>query len=209
MTPTYAFSGSLPGFGDMTQVSYSCDNCMRFSVAWAVGATRHSTDLHMNDEYLIEFERTEWSPRIGVGVTFEDVPDHIASAASEAHECASIGAKRAAILMARSVIEASAKANSITKGTLYDKIGEMAKSGLLRQTTAQAAHGIRYYGNDMAHGDFDFEVTDDDVSETLNLMGVVLTEVFQVDAKTKSLVERYRNRKADAKVELVVETEAD
>ena len=50
----------------------------------------------------------------------------------------------------------------------------------------------------MAHGDFDIDVTDEDVSEVLSLMGVVLAEAFQVEARTKSLRMRNAERKAAA-----------
>lgn len=179
-----------------TQATYRCDNCHRFSIAWAEGKAPHSTDAPTIDKFIIaSLDGVHWVPRIGDAVAFEDVPKHIASAASEAHETSSIGAKRASILMARSVIEACAKAHNITEGTLYAKIEKLAKKGIVRPLIAEAAHGIRDFGNDMAHGDFKTDVTQQDVDETLDLMAVVLSEVFQVDAKTKALRERYAARK--------------
>lgn len=196
MTPVFARSDTLPFESDATQVAYLCDNCARVSIAWAPGKIAHVSDLKTNDKYLIKSDDVKWLPRKGDAVHYEDVPVVIASAASEAHECASIGAKRAAILMARSVIEASAKEHEIVSGNLYAKIDALANRGIIRPLIAEAAHGIRDYGNDMAHGDFGAEVTDEDVEETLGLMGVVLSEVFQVDARTKSLRDRVAKRKA-------------
>lgn len=197
MTPIVARSGPLPKASDMTQVAYQCDNCFRFNVAWADGKTGHTTDTNANDQFIVKSEDAHWLPRIGLHVVYDDVPPDIASAASEAHECFSIGARRAAIIMARAVIEASAKEHSITSGSLFSKVDEMVKRGIIRPLIAEAAHGIRDFGNDMAHGDFGTAVSDQDVEETLNLMAVVLSEVFQIDARTKALRERVKERKAE------------
>ena len=179
-----------------TQISFACAHCERYSVGWFPGASG-THDHNRNDKLLQASPDAKWVPRVGDSVSYEDVPAHIASAASEAHVCASIGAKRSAILMARSVIEASAKEKGILKGDLYKKIDKMAEDKIIRDLIAEAAHGIRDFGNDMAHGDFEVEVTDQDVSETLSLMAVVLSEVFQVDARTKSLRDRFAARKAE------------
>ena len=196
MEPVKSLSWDSPLIGPATQVAYSCANCRRYSVALAPGASGHADNVNVNDRKIGTASQVAWVPRIGDAVEYPDVPAHISSAASEAHECFSIGAKKAAILMARSVIEASAKEQGVTSGTLYSKIEALVKKGIVRPLIAEAAHGVRDFGNDMAHGDFDVEVTDDDVNDVLNLMSVVLSEVFQVDAKTRSLRERVSARKA-------------
>lgn len=198
MTPLKALSWESILDGEATQVVYSCDHCQHYSIATAPGRSGHSTDAGVNDLYVEGELDTEWLPKIGDAVNYSDVPELIASAASEAHECASIGARRAAILMARSVIEAAAKDKGVNSGTLYQKIEALAERGVVRPLIAEAAHGIRDFGNDMAHGDFTTEVTEQDVGETLDLMAVVLSEVFQVDAKTKSLRARAAARKGGA-----------
>lgn len=195
MKPLDALSWESRVSGPTTQVTYRCDNCSHFSIALTRGKSNHATDLGINDAFLTVSSDTKWVPKKGDVVEYADVPEIIASAASEAHECFSIGARRAAILMARSVIEASAKAHNISSGTLYTKIDAMAEQRIIRPLIAEAAHGIRVFGNDMAHGDFEVEITDDDVRETLGLMAVVLSEVFQVDARTKSLRARFEARK--------------
>jgi len=110
--------------------------------------------------------------------------------------CQSIDAPHAAILLARTVIEAAAKYHGIDKGFLAEKIKNLQAQGLVRPLVAEAAEGVKDFGNDMAHGDIEVEVTAEDVEETLTLMSVVLDEVFQVDARTKSLRERVAARKA-------------
>ena len=68
-----------------------------------------------------------------------DVPEHIAHAANEAHEAHSINALMAAILMARTVVEATAEDTGITKGTLFSKIEEGRSHP---EEHAEAAHEI-------------------------------------------------------------------
>jgi len=196
MQPLTARSVDSTDESPFTQVAYACAHCERYSVGWFPEATG-TNDQNRNDKFLQANANAKWVPRIGDSVVYEDVPAHIAGAASEAHDCASIGAKRSAILMARSVIEASAKEKGVLKGDLYKKIDRMAEEKIIRELVAEAAHGIRDFGNEMAHGDFDVEVTDEDVSETLSLMAVVLGEVFQVDARTKSLRERFKARETE------------
>lgn len=55
-------------------------------------------------------------------------------------------------MLARAVIEATAKAKEITTGTLYKKIEKMHEQGLLSELVRDQAHEVRYLGNDMAHG---------------------------------------------------------
>ena len=113
----------------------------------------------------------------------EDVPPHIAKAAREAYSSASIGNHMAAILKARTEVEATAKAKEISKGSLYDKINAMRDAQLIRPAIAEQAHEVRFAGNDMAHGDIDFAPDATDSEEILALMGEVLSEVFQGPAR--------------------------
>jgi hypothetical protein len=126
---------------------------------------------------------TSWLPAKGQGVKYDDVPDHIATSASEAHECRSIGANRAAVMLARAVVEATVKAKGITSGLLWQKIDQLHDQGLVRELVRDQAHEIRHLGNDMAHGDFIDPVTDEEAEETLTLMAEVLEEVFQAPAR--------------------------
>jgi hypothetical protein len=71
------------------------------------------------------------------------VLEHIASAASEAYECQSIGAHRAARSLARAVVEAIAKHKGITQGRLVDKIEEMEQQDLILSPGGQLDWWVR------------------------------------------------------------------
>jgi hypothetical protein len=111
------------------------------------------------------------------------VPSHIGEAADEAYRCLSIKAYRAAALLARSVVEATAKEKGITKGNLVAKINELHKQQLIREYVKDAADEVRHLGNDMAHGDFVDTVEPEEADEALALMDEVLEEVFQSPAR--------------------------
>ncbi len=123
-----------------------------------------------------------WPKTVG-GKSFPDVPEHIAEAANEAYRCYSIQAYRAAALLARSVIEATAKEKGVTQGTLMKKIDAMHSQGLIREFVRDGAHEVRYLGNDMAHGDFVAPVAEEEAELALSLMDEVLDEIFQAPAR--------------------------
>ncbi len=124
-------------------------------------------------------ESIEWWPKVGQAPAVEDVPPSISRAAVEAYSSASVGNHMAAILMARTVIEASAKEKGIVTGNLASKINAMRDQQLIRPAIADQAHEVRYAGNEMAHGDIDVELSAVDSEEILALMASMLTEVFQ------------------------------
>ncbi|WP_224049612.1 DUF4145 domain-containing protein [Arthrobacter sp. NicSoilB4] len=121
------------------------------------------------------------------GKNFPDVPEHIASAADEAYRCRSINALRGAILLARGVVEATAKERGIDKGMLHAKIEALHAEGDIRGFTKEAAHELRYLGNDMAHGDFVNDVDADDADEVLDVMTEILSEVYQGPARVNRM----------------------
>lgn len=55
----------------------------------------------------------------------DDVPESIARAAREAYSSASVGNHMAEIFMARTIVEATAKAHQITNGNLSSTINAM------------------------------------------------------------------------------------
>lgn len=128
----------------------------------------------------------QWFPANALGKHYANVPAHIATAASEAHACRSVGCYRAAVVMARSVIEATAKDCDITRGQIYDKIEKLKEQGLVRELVREQAHEIRHLGNDMAHGDFIDPVIEEEADEILELMGEVLDEVYQAPAALRA-----------------------
>ena len=113
-------------------------------------------------------------------------PSSVAATASEAHTCIAVQAYWAAVLLARSVIEATAKEKGISKGTLEQKIDVMHEKRLIRDYISDGAHEVRYFGNDMAHGDFVQDVSREDAGLALTLMDQVLEEVFQRPARVGS-----------------------
>ncbi|MCX6470906.1 MAG: DUF4145 domain-containing protein [Corynebacteriales bacterium] len=115
--------------------------------------------------------------------SYTDVPPHIANAATEAFECHGRQHFRASILLARSVIEATAKEKGIDSGPLAVKIKALAEQGFVRPHIREAADEIRDLGNEMAHGDFALPVTEEDSKLVVDLMEEILAEVFQSPAK--------------------------
>lgn len=165
--------------------AYTCDNCGRINVAWT--GSDHAPTIPRDIEEFIDTmnDWVSWVPKRSVNKTYDDVPDHIASAAREAHECMNIDAFRGAVALARAVVEATAKEKGITSGKLHQKINRLFDDGHIRLLIKDAAHEIRYLGNDVAHGDFTDPVTKEEAEETLGLMDDLLEEVFQMPARVE------------------------
>ena len=147
----------------------------------------------------------DYWPRSYSGKAFPDVPEHIGAAANEAHVALSAGAPRAAIGMARAVVEATAKQHGITTGNLMSKIDKLAERGVISELMQEAAHEIRFAGNDAAHGDLAAQgITREDAEEVLDLMEEILHRVYQEPVR----VERVRKRREERReVEAVLGTE--
>jgi hypothetical protein len=158
---------------------YRCDSC--HSLMLAAGEIVDSRGLDEREAF--ETSELTWIPPSGLTKAFEDVPEHVAEAASEAYKCLGLGALRGAVQLARSVVEATAKEKGITSGRLVEKIDKMYSEGLIREHIKEGAHEVRYLGNDMAHGDFIVPVTKEEAEETVGLMAEVLEEVFQSPAR--------------------------
>jgi hypothetical protein len=139
---------------------------------------------------------------VGVSPAFDDVPEHIASAASEAHRCWSIQAYRGATALARAVIEASAKEKGITKGQLFEKIEKLEAEGHVRAHIREAAHEVRHLGNEVAHGDFVDPIEPEEAEEVLALMAEVLQEVFQSPARVARVKAAREAKKAAKRAEV-------
>jgi hypothetical protein len=130
------------------------------------------------------------------GKLFPDVPSHIASAASEAHKAFEARCHRAAVILARAVIEATAKDKGIAANGIAAKIREMEEQRLIRPHVREGADEVRHFGNEMAHGDFIGEVGANEVALALELMDDVLNEAYQSPARVEKARAR-RNRTAD------------
>jgi Domain of unknown function (DUF4145) len=103
--------------------------------------------------------------------SFADVPLSVADAAAEAVLCMQAGAPRGAIMLARAVIEATAKDKGVVKGSLSQKIDQLHEGGHIRTYLRDGAHEVRYTGNDMAHGDFPATISEKDAEVLLRATG--------------------------------------
>lgn len=178
--------GWVEGIGSQpTPGAFRCDSCGVLSIGFS-GPGWEVRHVNGSTQDLDTLEELTWFPKRVEGASFPDVPEPIASVASEAFQCHSIGAYRAALMLARTVVEATAKDQGITTGTLASKINQMADSQLIRLAIKVAADEIRLIGNDMAHGDLDALVTEEDAAEILELMSVVLTEVYELPARLEA-----------------------
>lgn len=102
-------------------------------------------------------------------------------------------------MLARAVIEATAKEKGITEGALFKKIEALQAASHIRPHIREGAHKVRLLGNDMAHGDFVEEVDAADAELVLALMDEVLSEVFQSPAKVAKARQVREGKKQVAK----------
>jgi hypothetical protein len=161
-----------------------CDECGVLSIAIVPGyAGNVSAGAHHAIE---EGNELRWVPERYSGKDYPDVPAHIASAASEAHTCFSAQAYRGAIILARAVVEATAKDKGADKGTLAAKIQKLYDDSHVRELIKDTADEIRYMGNDMAHGDFVDPVTEEEAEDVLAFMAEILDEVYQAPARVNA-----------------------
>ncbi|MFI5538138.1 DUF4145 domain-containing protein [Nocardia sp. NPDC051900] len=144
-------------------------------------------------------EQIRWYPTTALGKDFPDVPAQIESAACEATQCLGMQYNRAAVILARAVVEAVAKDKNITTGSIQAKIDEMHKQGLIRAHTKDAAHEIRFLANEMAHGDFTKQqIPQAEAEDVLNFMSELLAEVYQGPARVDRQRAARLARKAQA-----------
>lgn len=163
---------------------FKCDNCAWPSIGVGASFPKAVNNSQLQEQRANFLRQPKlWHPKGAIGKKFPEVPEHIAKAADEAHRCRSFDALRGSVILARAVIEATCKEKGITEGVLATKIDELATQRFIRPDTQEAAHEIRHFGNDMAHGDFVDPVGEDEADDILSLMDEVLDEVFQGPAK--------------------------
>ena len=184
MTPVQGSVSLTKGFwSDKVMGCFRCDNCGALNIAIGKGRPGKEDPL----DWLATRSNLQWQPQITADTPdheFPDVPPQIADAAAEAFACREVAdACRAAVLLARSVIEAVAKDRGITKGTLLEKIDAM--TDMIRAHVRDGAHEVRLFGNDVAHGDFVRDVSPEDADLVLTLMSEVLDDVYQSPARVK------------------------
>ncbi|MFJ9395516.1 DUF4145 domain-containing protein [Streptomyces californicus] len=177
----------------MTAFRCSSENCHRLSIGWSV---LNRVNQISSAKQLLPQSDLQWEPLSIRRPLFLEVPPEIAETASEAHACLSIGAARGAVALARSVVEATAKAQGITAHGIVAKIEALRDGGVISTLTAETSHQIRRDGNSIAHGDIGNEpVSVDDAQAIIEFMDALLDEVFQRPAKLQKLKERHNERK--------------
>ena len=141
-------------------------------------------------------------PKGAWGKDFPDVPEQLAAAASEAHVCLNGGSPRGAVALARSVVESVAKQKGIASGNLKSKIDGLYQQGHISEAMCEAAHEIRFAGNEAAHGDLVAEQASiADAEEIVGLMDSMLERIYQEPAKVARIREKRERRtqkRADA-----------
>lgn len=178
ITPPYQHAGDYV-------VGMRCANDECRMPLTAVRSVKHGVVFH-------------WPQHVG-GKAFPDVPPPIAATANEAHQCLSINASRGAVALARAVVESVAKAHGVTSGVLTKKIDKLAELGVISENMRDAAHEIRFAGNEVAHGDLvDEPISCEEASEVLTLMDAILMRVYQEPAQVARVRERRRERTAEA-----------
>ncbi len=182
----------------LVMATYRCDHCLLLNLALARTTAvdpQQPAEWHLS---TVVADQLQWLPSAPLGKDYPDVPDAIASAASEVHGCLSIGAGRAAVGLARAVVEATAKERGITTGRLIEKIDTLKAQGLIREDTREAAHEVRLDGNGVAHGDLaEAGMSIDDAQVVVALMDEVLNEVYQSPARVRRVRDQ-RARRRDA-----------
>lgn len=191
------------------QAAFECTGCDRIVIGLTMEGLGMDTFVDPSQPASIadHMERLPdsaftWEPAHPVGREFADVPAEIAIPAGEAVACRSVGLNRSAVMMARAVIEASAKQHGVKSGSLFDKIDRLVQDGLIRGLLGDAAHEVRIAGNDMAHGDFaTTQVSGDDADEILALMEDFLSELFQLPRRIAARREKREAAREAAKNE--------
>ncbi|MEV7150490.1 DUF4145 domain-containing protein [Streptomyces sp. NPDC093084] len=178
--------------GDLVHMVYQCDGCRRLSLATG----KRQSLQHGREMRLIVDAAPAWLPLYRDIRSFSDVPEIIGDMATEAHTCRDIGAHRAAVALARAVVEATAKAKGITTGSLEKKIDALFDQRFIREHVRDAAHEVRFGGNEVAHGDLVSEPVDGaTATEILGLMDEILEEVFQSPARVARRKQQRLERK--------------
>lgn len=141
----------------------------------------------------------EWAPANRTAPDYPDTKGAIREPAIEAYTARDNNALRAAILMARSVLEAICKDHGYEKNdkgrdmSLFSKIDAMHADGVITKRLKDSAHAIRELGNGMAHGDFATSKPEpEDADDVLALMTMFIDQLYVQDARTTRLINRQK-----------------
>lgn len=185
----------MPPRENLFSVAMKCQWCgnMNVAIMQVSKALTHSEVRELADSGS---KIVMWRPRPNSAPDLSAAPDHIEGPAREVYQARDTGAKRASILMGRAVIEAIAKDHGVTERvTLEAKIKKLHEKKIILASTAEDAHEVRHLGNDMAHGDFSTEVTDEDVDDIIAIMYDLIEQLYMSEARRKRLREKREARK--------------
>jgi len=110
------------------------------------------------------------------------VPKNVLDDYMEATSTFNINAFRASLVMARRALQQALEDKGATKGSnLAGQIDELKGKGLLSDTAAHLAHGVRQFGNFGAHPNDDLlaQVPPDDAELALNITKKILKELYK------------------------------
>ncbi len=166
-------------------VALTCNACM-YPV---VGGMTH--DLQGGPPTLLWHE-----PQKVVSVEFPDVPEHIASDASEAFRCSGVSAWRATVAIARRSVQAAAIEQGAPDKKLQHQIEWLDEERKITPQMREMAEEIRLSGNDGAHPDKDGlkDVDREQAEAVLIFLEDFLRHLYQVPAR----LERARAKVVDA-----------
>lgn len=126
---------------------YTCANCGYPNIAELRRPAGLSDSLNLD-------EPIRWLPIEPIGKEYPDVPEGLASVASEVHKCLQIGAYRAAVTLSRTALEGivnEQEGEPTSRKPLFQRVQALADDGKLKSRTAEAATAIRLCGNASVH----------------------------------------------------------
>lgn len=180
----------------------SCDSCNRLTIAMSSNWDYAHYVVGGNSAWEKFWNNTEvdnYFPKWVQGKVFKVTPDHIADAASEAHEVFSVGAYRATAILCRATLEAVCKDKGAAGKDLSVKIADLHGKGKIRSVVKDTAHVLRAIGNDMAHGDFDAELDEQDASDILDFLDSIIDELYESPAQLARMQANVLARKEASK----------
>lgn len=188
----------LDGPFDLYSVAMRCQWCGNMNIA-IVQVHAHTDPAEVREKVDRGSNIQLWRPTPRTEPNLGAVPAHIAEPAREVYRARDVGARRASALMGRAVIEAIAKDHGVTQRiSLEAKIKKLHENGIILASTADDAHEVRHLGNEMAHGDFSTEVTDEDVNDIIAIMYDLIEQLYVSAARRKRMRERREARESTA-----------
>jgi hypothetical protein len=178
-SPLATHQEQIPASGVVTIVSAArCESCKNFILV--IGLKNAGTA-----EFNLMAAYPMGKPKDDVDAS---VPKQIADDFSEAIRCRWIDANRAAVVMCRRAIQASAIALDAKGDQLVRQIENLFKAGKITEPLKDFAHEVRLTGNDGAHPDKDGlkDVTEKDADDMIEFTREFLHHVYVMPAKLES-----------------------